>query len=225
MQNFPENSVDPDENSVDLGSIPLPEHSSEAMCDFLKELRAAGYRRRTRSDSKSADAADLECVAHAVTAVLDFVKQTLPPEQNADMMALCQSLLAFGAALTDLQNGRAHEMFRCAKKERGGAPPLASGKAVARANAARALDLFVEGGAPLEQAAKRVADAVNARRRGPRITARQVEKWRETYRAGDRGLPCDLGLARFREPLPPEAGETPTEQASWILQHFKMPLA
>ena len=157
-----------------------------------------------------------------IGALHSFIAETMPPAEGSVGLTLAGSIHAVAVALCDLQNGREHEMFKPAKREQGGRPPILSAEADLRGAAAKALDLLVEGGTGLEPAAEQVADALNENRgEHPRVTADQVKKWREGCRAGDKGLKHDPALERFKTPLPPAAGTCAAAQGAWLLQRLR----
>jgi hypothetical protein len=124
------------------------------------------------------------------------------------------------SAIVDLSHGRAPALLQPAIAL-GSRPPKSTAENVLMATAALAADKLIAGGAKRDEAARKVREALMARKQPINCEAKTILGWRDRLNEGQGRVP-ENALARFRSPLPPEAGSAPAEQAAWLLELLRI---
>jgi hypothetical protein len=141
-----------------------------------RDLEVASETYRARGEETARQCAEL-----ALGSVVSFLQGVF----DGDSQALLP-LRRLQYALHDLDRGQVDPLLRPKKIDH--RPPSPLQKEGFIAFVAAAMELFVDGGVPRAEAARRVAQSLHARGyrygRGHRITPRQIERWRDKMRAG-----------------------------------------
>jgi len=155
-------------------------HTTRTVTDLLGHLHrdlefaSGAYRAEGQDTARPSAEIALGSVLFFLTVVFDGDPQALLP------------LRRLSYALHDLDRGQVDPLLRPKKIKHRPPNPLREEGFIAFA--AAAMQLFVDGGISRGEAARRVADSLNAMGyrigSGNHITARQVEKWRDKMRAG-----------------------------------------
>lgn len=155
-------------------------------------------------------------------AALLLVMQYLGMDETAPEN-LGEPLHRLATALLDVTEGRQPAMLTIPRTP--GRPPKGAAEANTMGIGARALDALVASGEEIDQAASRVARAIQATGAagGKSVTAGTVRGWRERLSAVAAGFSTpdrvpEMALRRWKAPLPPEAGETPADHAAYLLR-------
>jgi hypothetical protein len=204
------------EGKIAMSAIDLPDPRSWA--ELVMGLRHAAEIDRT----ESADAKPHGHLAAwlAVHHIFSFLQQQRVIQNDPQVLAPVARLYN---AMDDVYHGRKPAMFE-------GTPPNhrpsdATGFALLKGNAARALSEFRLSGMPKEEAAKRVARACGVVPGHGRVTSKNVSDWRAWLqrRPGPSGTPPKDGPALFayQKPLPASMGSTPLERAESLIKALR----
>jgi hypothetical protein len=185
----------------------------------------------------------LAVLCRTLTLQADLFEKGSPKERRSSLqisLAAIESVLtmAFGVndsksfmplrqlsyALEDLNRGKVVPLLTPQKRSR--RPPDSISKEAFMASAAACMELFVEAGVARKAAARRVANNLHAQGysydRAKRITAQNVEDWRDRMRTGSASE--DEAVGRFRRMVDQYRSEFPDPQkkANWILERISL---
>jgi hypothetical protein len=164
--------------------------------------------------SKSQPPDELTGGLRSLQAILIFLEKQRWLWEAGDLAPL----LRLKGALDDLAAGNGSDLLKPSKKS--GRPADGSRKDLIKAIAARTLQEFIEAGVDVEYAARRVAKALQARRReiGDNVDWKTIVEWRQRLmRKPGRGA-SKLAVQRFRAPLGNTFPKTPKERGEALLK-------
>lgn len=139
-------------------------------------------------------------------------------------MGLHQPIAELQLAITDIARGNEPELFKPVVKRSRNRPLPSAGADVVKGQAARVLDLLILSGEEASEAARRIARALQAGGviGAGRITASTIKNWRNRHKEGVGADGVNsLSLSHFTGEIPAMAGQSPKEQAEWILRNLR----
>jgi hypothetical protein len=194
--------------------IPLPSHDEWTV--MIGHLRFALSRKRRRIDDPRLGSQQLLVLTVANILGAFFLQM---PETKSE--GLHQPLALLVTAFNDLAAGTIPDLFKPRMK-----PPRRPNAQqiddIVKGKASRVLDLLMKGGRRKADAAIQVSRLLKASgvRGSERITSTTVINWRARCCEGPDAV-SSVTLAHFRDPLPIEAGSSPTEQVFYLIRELQ----
>jgi hypothetical protein len=139
-------------------------------------------------------------------------------------MGLHQPIVRLQLAITDVARGNQPELFKPVVKRSRDKPLPSAEVDIVKGQAARVLDLLIQSGEDVSSAAAKIARELRASRvtGADKINAETIKNWRNRHREGaDADGVTVVSLRHFTGELPAMAGQSPKEQAEWILRNLR----
>ncbi|MDE8344177.1 MAG: hypothetical protein POG24_10205 [Acidocella sp.] len=200
----------------DAQSMPC---DSESWMRFVRALWIAAYE-ATQGEHHDLLPENLGTIARYNDALMELIEANTWLKE----MGLHQPIVQLQLAITDVARGNEPELFKPVVKRTRNKPLPSTAEDVVKGQAAHALDLLIQSGESASNAASQIARALKAGgvAGAARIDGRTIINWRNRHKqgAGADGVSV-VSLSHFTGEVPAMAGQSPKEQAEWILRNLR----